>query len=83
MNLRESLLDFIVEDLLAGEFKVELEDNLLADGMIDSLSVVRLVAFIEDEFGHVVQPEDITIENFGTVEQLAVFLESQAKVRDS
>ena len=77
MNQRDLLREFIVEDLLADEFPIGLDDNLLADGMIDSLSVVRLVAFIEDEFGHTVPPDDITIDHFGTVNQLADYLESQ------
>jgi acyl carrier protein len=79
VNLREKLLDFIGEDLLAGEFELGEQDNLLEDGMIDSLSVVRLVVFIEDEIDQVVQPADITLENFGSVDQLATFLESQSQ----
>jgi acyl carrier protein len=54
-----------------------LDDNLLADGMIDSLGAVRLIAFIEERFGFQIPPKDLVIENFRTIHRLAAYLESR------
>ena len=79
MELREPLREFIAEELLSGELPVGDDDNLLADGMVDSLGVVRLVGFIEQQFGYKTPPGDVTIDHFRTVNQLAEYLESRIR----
>jgi acyl carrier protein len=74
MEIRGQITEFICSDLLDGEETVEPDENLLADGMIDSLGMLRLVAFIEDSFDVKVPPEDFTIENFRTIELLDAYL---------
>ena len=53
------------------------DDNLLTSGLVDSLSIMRLVAFIEEEFATEVPPEDITIENFLTIQHILDYLETR------
>lgn len=74
MEIRSRLTEFICADLLDGEDTLEPDENLLADGMIDSLGMLRLVAFIEEAFDVSVPPEDFTIENFRSVEVLDAYL---------
>ncbi len=75
MELREPLRHFIEEELLADGAPLDSDDNLLADGMIDSLGAVRLIAFVEERFGFEIPPEDLLPENFRTVNRLAEYLE--------
>jgi len=42
-------------------------DTRLLGGPIDSLGLMQLVAFVEDEFGVVFDYEDLTAENFRTI----------------
>ena len=69
-----ALQRFINEELLNGQMSVGLDENLLSIGMIDSLGVMRLIAFIAEEFGVEVPPEDLTIENFRTVAVMARYV---------
>lgn len=77
MELRETLRRFIAEELVSDETPLGLDDSLLADGMVDSLGAVRLVAFVEERFGFQIPPEDLVMENFATVNRLAGYLESR------
>jgi acyl carrier protein len=77
MELCEPLRNFIVEELVSDEAPLGLDDNLLADGMIDSLGAVRLIAFIEERFGFQIPSKDLVIENFRTIHRLAAYLESR------
>jgi acyl carrier protein len=43
------------------------ETPLLASGLLDSLGVLQLVAFLADELGVEIGDEDFSEENFGTV----------------
>ena len=73
-EIKEPLRNFIASELLSGERTVADDESLLADGMIDSMGVVRLVAFAEDTFGCQIPPEDVTIDNFRSIDNLAAYL---------
>jgi acyl carrier protein len=82
VNTIETLKRFITTELLANRQELNLgpDDNLLISGLIDSLGVMRLVSFIEDNFGIHVPPEDVTIENFQSISILSTYLETRTQV---
>ena len=51
----------------------------MATGLVDSIGVMRLIMYIEDEFDVQVPPEHVTIDNFRTVATIAGYLEKQRK----
>ncbi len=69
MSRQDALIGFIREALLGGasDDAVTADAELLTTGLIDSLGLMRLIAFIREEFGTDVPYEDILIENFRTV----------------
>jgi acyl carrier protein len=50
------------------------EQPLLGGGLIDSLGILEVVAFVEDEFKIAVADEDLLPANFGTVRDLTQFV---------
>ena len=65
---------------LVTQFRVDqgrLDDNtgLFSGGLIDSLSVMDLVCFVESEIGRAVPPTDITLENFDSIDRIVRFAE--------
>jgi acyl carrier protein len=74
MTLEDTLLDFIRTELLDDADDLGIDDNLLADGMVDSLGMLRMMDHIEQTFGVTVPPEDFTIEHFRNVERLVAYL---------
>ncbi len=80
MAIAETLTQFVTEELLADYDDLSLgeSDDLLTTGLIDSLGVMRLVAFIEDSFQIKVPYEDITIENFCSVQTMTHYVQSQS-----
>ena len=74
MNIRDAVRQYICEELLDDELPVEDDESLLADGMVSSLGMLRLVAFIDESYGITVPPEDFTIENFRTIKTLDAYL---------
>lgn len=67
---------FIASTFLAGETEDELRDDdlLLEGGIIDSGSVVMLVAFLETKFDIEVRDEDLFAENFATITRIVSFV---------
>jgi acyl carrier protein len=69
----ERLRKFLVKQFPAMK-NVGNEEPLLNNGLIDSLGVLDVVAFIEKEFGISVSDEDLLPENFGSVRSLSNFV---------
>ena len=73
MDVKNTLIPFVRHELLGGQTVGE-DNELLSDGMVDSVGMVRLVAFIEDQFGFQVPPEDFIIDHFRTINSLSEYL---------
>ena len=74
MDLEKTLQNYITSELLNGQQNLATEDNLLSDGRVDSIGMVRLIGFIEENLGVVIPPEDFTIENFESIEIITSYL---------
>ena len=76
MEMQETITKFITQELLGSHKDVKLSenDNLLLDGIVDSLGTLRLVTFIEETFKLRVPYEDITIDNFSSIKNLAAYV---------
>jgi acyl carrier protein len=70
---------FIVSNFLSGEPEDELGDDdlLLEGGVIDSGSVLMLVAYLEDRFDIQISDEDLFAEKLGTIERITAFVASR------
>lgn len=69
MYIDDILKQFIINDL-APELKLgELgaEDPLIDSGVLDSMGIMALLAFIESKFNIRVSDEELLPENFGTL----------------
>jgi len=57
--------------------QVRPRDNLLAQGIVDSLAIVKLILFLEERFPIRVTDEDIVPEHFRDIESLSRFVQSK------
>jgi acyl carrier protein len=71
--ITEQLLKFINSEVAISEEPVELETDLLLTGAVDSLGVVRVTQWLEDELGFEVDPIEVTLENFQTVGKMVAY----------
>jgi len=76
MSVTSELEAFIVEEITLGRGiqSIAPDDDLLAGGIIDSLGVTQLVAFLEDRFGIRVTDEELTPANFRTLAAIDAFV---------
>lgn len=78
MNTPTVLKEFIREKMMNNpNGEVDESENLLAAGIIDSLGILQLVTFIEEKFGIEIPDEDVTIENFHSLESLTAYVASR------
>jgi len=78
MSTETILAGYIEKELAKGrKTKIDYEEDLLSEGIIDSLGILQLVAFIEDEFGVHIEDEDVVLENFQSVSALTNYLNAR------
>lgn len=76
--MRQILLDYIQQQLLTEpDLELSAEEDLLGSGLVDSIGMVKLIAFIEKEFEISIPPQDMIIENFMTVEYIHHYVEAR------
>lgn len=74
-DIERRIIDFMKVELIEDEISISREDDLLSGELLDSIAILRLVAFVEDEFSFQIQPADHVIENFQNVGLLAAFVQ--------
>lgn len=72
-DIRQAIQAFIVK-----EFKPTVQINydspLLQQGIIDSLAIFMLIGFIMDEFGVHIDSDDVSLENFETINAIETLI---------
>ena len=76
MELKEKIRTFIEGNLVVFEDEAEFNnsDNIFEMGFVNSLFAMKLVSYIEQEFGIEVDNEDLEISNFSSVDRIAEFI---------
>jgi len=64
---------------LPGEDPAALTDTtpLMTTGILDSIAVLKVVTFLENQFGLVVQPHEAVVENLNTLSDIERFVVSK------
>jgi acyl carrier protein len=72
---------FIMRDFLPGEDASELtpETPLITGGILDSISTLKLVTFLEDHFRITIEACEGNVDNLDTIGQIAAFVLEKRK----
>jgi len=77
-SVRDRIRSFVLEKFpLARTRRVSDSDELLESGIVDSLGILDLVAFLESDFGLSVNDEDLVPEHFRSIECISDFTEQK------
>jgi acyl carrier protein len=70
-----AIKNFIRTELIYDDEKdFDENTNLIDRGIVDSMSLGRLIAFIEENYDIRVQDEDIVPENFSSLNKISTFI---------
>jgi acyl carrier protein len=75
-QITNEVLSFISIELIGDDESVTLSSDvdLLGSGLVDSLGIMRLVAFLEETYATSVPPEDVIIDNFLTINSIVAYV---------
>lgn len=80
--MKDKISNYIGNEILSGQDQlIAFDEDLLTSGILDSLSVMKLITYIEKEFNVQVSPSEMTVDNFITVNAISIFI--QKKLSDN
>ena len=80
MLVQQRLRQFIQDAFFVDQ--VGDDESFLASGIIESLGIMQIVAFVESEFGVAVPDADLVPENFDSINRIAAYVERRCQARN-
>jgi acyl carrier protein len=79
--IQGTVKSYILEEFLQGANPSELTTTtpLVSGGILDSLATIRLVAFLEKQFGITIAPHEASVDFLDTIESIAALVESKRR----
>jgi len=77
LHTQDNIRDFIINELRwPGDHSQLTNDfNLLENGVIDSLGIYKVVAYVQDDLGVEIPDDDLIVENFETIDAISNMVE--------
>ncbi len=77
--LKQRIKNFIMQEFLPGENPDELTETtpLISGGILDSIATLKLVMFMEEEYGVSFAPHEVDKENLDDLAKIARLLQSK------
>ena len=74
---KEKIRQFLIEKIARAKKidHINDQDNIIENGIIDSMGIMQLVAYLEGTFTVKVKDEDIVPENFESINIIAAYIE--------
>jgi len=80
-DISDRIKGFIAEEIMFEDNAAELKDDTqLLGGIMDSLGLMQLVSFIEEEYDVTVDDSEVTVDNFRTVADIERLVSQKVKV---
>ena len=78
-EIKETVKAYILKEFLPGENPEELTDStpLITGGILDSITTLKLVRFIEERYAFALQAHEVDVEHLNTISDIAKFVHSK------
>jgi acyl carrier protein len=78
-DIKTKVKTFILNEYLLGEDPAALTDTtpLMTTGILDSIAVLKVVTFLEGQFGITIQPHEAVVENLNTLSDMVQLVMSK------
>lgn len=82
-QIQRTVKDYVLREFLAGERPDSLMEStpLISGGILDSISTLKLVSFLEKEYGIEFQAHEVSADHLDTLADIARIVESKVATR--
>ncbi len=80
MNIELTVEKYILTELHLGKrTKIGLDESLVGSGILDSLTLLQLIAFLEEQYQVKFEDQDINPEYFRSINAIKTFIEQKLR----
>lgn len=73
-TIRQKVNQYVLQETFAEKNKIQDDSLIFKEGYFDSMGFIRLITFIEEEFGIKISDEDLTEENFESINAITSYI---------
>ncbi len=73
-NIRKFIVDHIPK---ARQLNIQDDDQLLENGLLDSLGILDVVTYLEEEFGISISDDELTPDNFQSIRTMCTYVQQK------
>ena len=77
--MRGKIRQYIIDKCMFGEGPLDDAELLFENGIMDSIALIKMLSFIEKEFGIIINMMDVTMEKFSSLDSIMQTLEARQK----
>ena len=82
IDIKETVKNYLVDNFFQGKEDAFTDDTtLLSSGVIDSISSLQLVEFIESSFGFEFEAHEVDKDNLDTLNIIVAFVEKKIEAK--
>jgi acyl carrier protein len=72
-EIKRAIRDYVVKEFLPGEDPASLtsDTKLFSDGILDSLASLKLVSYLEEQFGVTIEAHEVDVDHLDTLDTIA------------
>ncbi len=77
--MKNQLREFVSRITFSDPGKIKDNTLLFDEGIFDSMGLLNLIAFLEENFNIIINDSELDATNFGSIEAIVAFLERKLK----
>lgn len=74
LTIDKKIKDFILQETFADSKQIQKDTLVFKEGYFDSLGFVRLITYLEEEYGIKISDNDLVEKNFESINAITTFL---------
>lgn len=78
MGTASSIREYIRDELMVTDGSSLRDDTPLWGGVLDSVGLMQLITFVEEQFGIEIGDDELTSSHFGTIADIAALVDRKA-----
>ena len=82
MDVKKTVKDFVGKVLAENSYQGNIgdDDSLIDSGILDSLTILELISFLDEKFGIIPAENELDSTNFDTIDLIHKFIEDRLSI---
>jgi acyl carrier protein len=81
-QIEREVRQFVIDNFLFGEGETQFsnDDSFLEKGLVDSMGILTLVAFVQDKYAITVADEELVPKNWDSIKRITGFVQGKSSM---